>query len=158
VGKYFYYPIYSSNTLKLFFTAFTSNSFYLAAHFVEQSQFLQNSTSIYLPYRETSFDLARTFTSNFYEAVVYGSNTNVFTIPSKVIAQYCKNCLLTVSVYPIDTNAHSLSFFELEATQSETLLHPGDTKAGYLEQDEIYNYQLTAAGGDALLYIRDLSK
>lgn len=158
VGKYFYYPIYSPSTLKLFFTAFTSNSFYLAAHFVEQSQFVQNTSAVYLPYRETAFDLARSFASNFYEAVVYGANTNVFTIPSKVIAQYCRDCLLTISVFPIDSNAHSLSFFELEATQAETLLQPGDTKAGYLEQDEIYNYQLTPAGADALLYIRDLSK
>jgi hypothetical protein len=65
-GKYFYYEIYQWSALKVFFTSLTSNTYYLALHFVEEQDFLTNTANIYLPFRETDFDFRQKFDMNFY--------------------------------------------------------------------------------------------
>lgn len=60
-GKYFYYEIYQWSAVKIFFTSLTSSMYYIALHFVEEKTFLTNSSDIYLPYRETNYDLQQKF-------------------------------------------------------------------------------------------------
>jgi len=52
--------------------------------------------------------------------------------------------MLTLSVYKLDsnTNSHNFSAFEVEVSQEETALVIGQSKTGFIEQDEIYVYQL----------------
>jgi hypothetical protein len=71
----------------------------VALHFVEEEDFLNNSTKIYLPFRETNYDYHQKFEENFFETVVYGSNTKVFTISSSIIEKYCDECFLTIAIY-----------------------------------------------------------
>jgi hypothetical protein len=158
-GKYFYYEIMDWSALKIFFTSLAGNSYYIALHFVEQTAFLKNSSGIYLPFRETDYNFNRTFETNFYDTVVYGAYTNVFTISAAVIDRFCDQCLLALSVYPWYSDSHRLSSFEIEVSQTETVLFLGSAKIGYLEADEIYNYQLEeSAESDALLSIKDLNR
>ena len=35
-GKYLYYDIYDWSPIKIFFTSLTSNSYYIAMHFIEE--------------------------------------------------------------------------------------------------------------------------
>ena len=151
--------MYDSSAIKLFFTSLSSTAYYVALHFVEQADFLSNTSAVYLPYRETNYETQESFELNFFETIVYGTYTNIFTISSAVVNTYCDECVLAISVYPWYVEAHSLSSFELEVSQTEGVLFLGDSKIGYLESDEIYNYQVEpSADGDALISIKDLSR
>lgn len=84
-GKYFFYEIYQKSAVKVYLTCFTSFAFYVALHFVEEGDFLNNATKIYLPFRETNYDMRQKFEDNFFETIVYGSNTKILTISASVV-------------------------------------------------------------------------
>lgn len=67
---------------------------------MEEAEFLGNASALYLPYRETNYDTQQAFQLNFFETIVYGTYTNIFTISSDVIQQYCDECVLAISVFP----------------------------------------------------------
>lgn len=110
-GKYFYYDVYDESAIKIFFTSLSSTAYYIALHFVEQTTFLKNTSAIYLPYRETNYETQQSFEQNFYETIVYGSYTNIFTISSAIVQKHCNECVLAISIYPWYVEAHSLSSF-----------------------------------------------
>jgi len=62
----------------------------------------------------------------------------VVTIPSEIINSHCDNCFLTTAVYfsrnyPMTAEERILTSFEIEVTQRETMLFPGNSKIGSLD-------------------------
>jgi hypothetical protein len=153
-SRQYYFDVDSTDTIRIFFTSYTSDTIIILAHFIEEQEFLYNSSNVYLDYQENSADRK----DNFYRFYNYGSGSKLFAISPEDIEKNCKRCVLTLAVYAKYTST-SLSVFELEVSQQETAISIGDSNVGYLEQGDIYVYQLDQpTSGDALVSIHDRSK
>jgi hypothetical protein len=132
-GKRFFFEVNSYSSIRVFFTSLTDDFYCILAHFVTQKDFNADSSTTYLDYKTK--DKESENLTNFYRFFKSGSGATLFAIPQEDIEKYCKNCLLTLSVFSIYNSNHGFAAFEIEVSQQETVINIGESKIGYLEQD-----------------------
>ena len=100
-GKQLYFDVFSNSTIRIFFTSFTVGRYVILGHFISESDFLINKTTVYLDYSSRVADKKKKENkSNYYEFYKYAAGSTLFVVSSEDVKQHCsKNCILTLAVY-----------------------------------------------------------
>jgi hypothetical protein len=165
--SYFYYHLYSSRPLRVFFTSQSLRIAYtLVGQIVDKATYLSRhqTVNMYKDYLDQMY--SRYNGSNLF-ATTGNYGTSILGIDGDLIKTHCpsEDCYLLISIASQDTfymdsinddgTREDISY-EIEVTQEETYLPLGDTKLGFIERNEVYVYLLDPS--DAYLTVTNMNK